>query len=143
VSKLKYNKSTTILREKSHRIEYRRGASFGSRVRKTREKKVTRPTRPDCHPASRHLVRSELKAIAPQRTDTTKGTSNAVIPRKRNSIAISHPILAVSENPPSSILRLPPPPAVQPPSTLIGLLLPLSFRRSVSINTDLIYFAGK
>lgn len=86
-----------------------------------------------------NLRQLRLSALIQQRAP-----SNAVIPRKRNSIAISHPILAVSENPPSSILYTSTlPSAVQPPSTLIGLLLPLSFRRSVSINTDLIYFAGK
>lgn len=47
---------------------------YCSDVRKIRGKKpADRPAGPE-HLTSRHLVRSELKAIAPRRTDTTKGT---------------------------------------------------------------------
>lgn len=45
-----------------------------SDVRKIRGKKPAASSCRTEHPASRHLVRSELKAIAPRRTDTTKGT---------------------------------------------------------------------
>lgn len=58
-----------------------------------------------------NLRQLRLGALIQQRAP-----SNAVIPRKRNSIAISHPILAVSESPPSSILHLPPSPL---PSNLL------------------------
>lgn len=69
------------------------------------------PTRPSTGPSiqqpdiswDQNLRQLRLGALIQQRAP-----SNAVIPRKRNSIAISHPILVVSESPPSSILLLPP-----------------------------------
>lgn len=65
---------------KEMKIEiYYTGSSIALRVSdrvyvKFEKKGINLPILLDRHPASRHLVRSELKAIAPQRTDTTKGT---------------------------------------------------------------------
>jgi len=134
-----FNDGSAIIAIRDHGSR-RSGKEVGSGDRKKKKEKkkgkkklAARPGQTAIqHPDiswDQNLRQLRLGALIQQRAP-----SNAVIPRKRNSIAISHPILAVSEKPPSSILRFPP---SLTPSPSVSLRRPTSFNPYRSITSSL------